>query len=59
MNHEGQADVAYRFLDEKSSDGKEIHNVLIKRVAKKKLSETEVVSLIQGNGFHNFNKTAH
>jgi hypothetical protein len=59
VNHEGQADVAYRFLDEKSSDGKEIHNVLVKRVTKKKLSESEVLSLIQGNGFPNFNKTAH
>ena len=59
VNHEDQADVAYRFLDEKSSDGKEIHNVLIRKVAKKKLSESEVVRIIQDSGFSKFNKTAH
>ncbi len=59
VNHEGQADIAYRFLDDKSPDGKEIHNVLVKKVAKKKLSETEVINLIKKNGYKKFNKTAH
>ena len=59
VNHEGQADTAYRFLDEKSADGKEIHNILVKKVSKKKLSEKEVVEKIRGLGFKRFSKTAH
>lgn len=31
-----KADVAYRFLDEKFADGKEIHNILLKKVTKEK-----------------------
>lgn len=59
VNHEGQADIAYRFIDEKSTDGKEIHNVMIRKVTKKKLSETEVVDAIRKSGFPKFNRTAH
>jgi len=59
VNHEGQADIAYRFLDDKSADGRQIHNILIKNVAKKKLSESEVIDLIRKAGYLKFNKTSH
>jgi hypothetical protein len=59
VNHEGQADVAYRFVDEKSSDGKEIHNVLIKRVAKSKLPEKDIVKVVKEAGYPKFTTTAH
>jgi len=59
VNHEGQADMAYRFLDEKSADGKQIHNILVKNVTKKKLSESEVIEIIKHNGFPRFSRSSH
>jgi hypothetical protein len=31
-----KTDAAYKFLDEKSADGKEIHNILVKKNDKEK-----------------------
>lgn len=59
VNHEGQADIAYRFLDEKSADGKEIHSVLIKRITKSKLPEKDIVKIVKEAGFPRFTTTAH
>lgn len=59
VNHEGQADVAYRFVDEKSADGKEIHNILVKNVTRKKLSETVIVDHVNAAGFLKFNRASH
>lgn len=59
VNHEGQADVAYRFVDEKSADGKEIHSVLVKKVNRSKLPERDIVKAVKDAGYPRFTTTAH
>lgn len=58
-NNEGQADKAYRFVDEKSAEGQEIHNILQKFKNHKKVREKDIIKLIQKNGYIKFTKQDH
>ncbi|HAT4451851.1 TPA: DUF3644 domain-containing protein [Legionella pneumophila] len=58
-NHESQADRAYRFIDENSAEGKEIHNVLLRNKQYKKLTQNKVVEIINSRGFEEFTRTDH
>lgn len=61
VNNKNQADIAYRFLDEKSAEGKEIHNVLVKTkiLSPKKISEKDIVAKIQKEGYQEFTAYKH
>jgi len=59
VNHENQANIAYRFVSEDSDEGKEIHNILIKNNKYKKLTEAQVIEEIKKAGYKKFTKTAH
>lgn len=59
VNHENQADKAYRFVDEKSAEGKEIHNILVKPgKIPATYKPTQVVQLMRKKGYK-FNITQH
>jgi len=59
VNHKNQADKAIRFIDEESSEGREIHNVLLKNVEKEKFLPGEIVKRAQNSGFSSFNMHKH
>lgn len=59
VNHEGQADIAYRFLDEKSAEGKEIHNVIVKSSESEKFRPSDIVAQMKTKGFEAFNMHKH
>lgn len=58
-SRESTSDVAYRFLSEGSTEGKKIHNILIKNKKLKKLMAKEVVKIIQKTGFPKFTNYSH
>lgn len=58
-NHLGQADIAYHFIDEKSAEGKEIQNVLIKNSEAEKFKPGYIVGLMKEKGFRSFNMHQH
>ena len=59
VNHKNQADKAIRFINEESSEGKEIHNVLLKNVEKDKFLPGAIVKRAQDSGFSSFNMHKH
>ena len=59
VNHLGQADIAYHFIDEKSAEGKEIHNILLKNYEAEKFKPGYVVKAMQKKGFRDFNMHKH
>ena len=59
VNRENQADIAYRFVDEFSAEGKEIHNILLKTKNYTKLTQEQVIAIIKENGFNNFGRRDH
>jgi hypothetical protein len=58
-NNENHADKAYRFIDENSAEGKQIHNILMKNKQYKKLTQNQVVEIIKQKGYEYFDKTKH
>lgn len=58
-DHENQADIAVRFIDERSAEGKEINNVLVKRVKYNKRTQNKIVSLIKESGYNLFSSHEH
>ena len=58
-NHKNQADIAYKFIDENSAEGKEIQNVLVKEKRYIKLMEREVVEEVRRKGYPNFKNYDH
>jgi len=58
-NHENQADRAYRFIDENSAEGKKIHDILVKNRQYKKLTQNQVVTILNDNGYTEFYKADH
>jgi Domain of unknown function (DUF3644) len=59
VNRENQADAAFRFVDESSAEGKEIHNILMKTRKNTKLQEKEVLPIVHSKGYVNFTKQDH
>ena len=60
VNHETQADKAYRFIDEKSAEGKEIHNIIVKPgKIPATYKPTQVVQLMKKKGYNFFTITKH
>lgn len=59
VNHLGQADIAYHFIDENSVEGKEIQNVLIKNSEAEKFRPSDVVNIIKQKGFRGFKMHNH
>lgn len=60
VNHEGQADKSYRFIDEKSAEGKEIHNILIKPGKEPaKYKPKQIVEMMHRKGYTSFNMHTH
>ncbi len=59
-NRSGQADIAYRFIDEKSATGKEIQNVLVKPGKEAaKYKPKQIVELMKKKGYKDFNIHKH
>lgn len=60
VNHEGQADKAYRFIDEKSAIGKEIETVLIKPGKEPaKYKPTQIKEIMHRKGYSDFTIKKH
>ena len=59
VNSKNQADMAIRFIHPESSEGKEIHNVLISNVEKPKYLPGEIVKIAKDSGFSSFNMHKH
>ena len=59
VNHENQADMAYRFISEDSQEGKEIHNILIKTKTHTKLTQSQIVDTMKSKGFKRFSNKSH
>lgn len=59
VNRENQADRAIRFIDEKSAEGKQTQDVLVKTRSRAKLGEKAVVSKIQERGYGLFTASEH
>lgn len=60
VNHEGKADKAYRFIDEKSAIGKEIETILVKPGKEPaKYKPKQIVELMNRKGFSDFTMTKH
>ncbi len=60
VNHEGKADKAYRFIDEKSTIGKEIETILIKPGKEAaKYKPKQIVELMHRKGFADFTMHKH
>ena len=59
VNHENQADRAYRFIRETSYEGEQIHNVLIRNKQYTKLTQKEVVKRIKEEGYASFSPRQH
>ena len=59
VNRKNQADIAYRFVEESSAEGKEIHNILLKNKNYTKLTQEQVIAIIKENGFNNFGRRDH
>lgn len=58
-NRIGQADVAIKFIDEKSAKGLKIQNVLIKSKEMTKYKPTQIVMLMKAEGFREFSMNVH
>jgi len=59
VNHENQADVAVRFLDENSAEGRDIQDILVKNVEKPKYLPAEIIANAKKNGFSKFRMHEH
>jgi len=59
VNHEGQADNAIRFVSDDSTEGKEIHNVLVKNKQYKKLTQKQLTDILKKKGFKKFTTNSH
>ena len=59
VNHIGQADKAYSFISEKSAEGKEIQNIIVKKVELDKFRAGDVVKHMNLKGFKDFNMHTH
>lgn len=59
VNHENQADVAVRFTDESSAEGKEIQNVLVKTKKRTKLTQADIEAKVRKKGYALFTGHAH
>lgn len=59
VNKEGHADSAYRLVDEESSEGKKIHNILLKHKQFNKLTQNNLLKKIKELGYSKFEKQNH
>lgn len=59
VNHENQADLAIRFVDEHSAEGKNIQEVLFKNVEKPKYLPSQIVAQAKKKGFPKFRMYEH
>ena len=58
-NHENQADKAVRFIDEKSAEGREIQDILVKRTKYTKLNQNKIIEIIKQKGYDKFSSYEH
>ena len=58
-NRVSTSDVAIEFVKHESMEGKEAMQVLLKEVERKRYTASQVWALMQNEGFHKFNQTAH
>ncbi len=59
VNHIGQADKACFFISEKSAEGKEIQNIMVKKIEHDKFIAGDVVNRMKSKGFKDFNMYKH
>lgn len=59
VNRENQADIAYRFINEGSEEGREIQNILVKNKKQIKLTQKQVVDEVKSKGFPKFTTSNH